>query len=285
MPSTPTAASSKTVLITDFDNTLYDWFHMWHSSFNAMLTEIERISGFNRIKLLPEIRSVHQRHGTSEYAFLIEELPSIRAKFDGQSITSVFDGAIHAYRSARKQSLKLYDGVKETLVALRERQVTIVLYTESLAFYTNDRVRRLGLDPLVNFIYSPPDHALPSNVTSHSQREEYRLGHAQHRYLKAGELKPNPAVLLDIVASIGRSRDECVYVGDSLMKDIAMAQDARIDDVYAIYGVVQHHSDYDLLRQVSHWPEGDVQREKDTRSITPTCTIKRFSDVLPLFEA
>lgn len=275
----------KTTLITDFDNTLYDWFHMWHQSFSAMLAEIERISGIDRAILIPQIRAIHQRHGTSEYAFLIEHIPCLQEKFPEKALNEVFDEAIHAYRSARKESLRLYDGVLETLTELAAQGVMIVVYTESLAFYTNDRVRRLGLDNVVDFIYSPPDHAIPGSVTSHTEREKYRLTHAEHRYLKAGEVKPNPEVLRDIVTGIGRAREECVYLGDSPMKDIAMAQDAGITDVFAAYGVSQNRESYKLLQQVSHWPEADVQREMTTRHVAPAHTINRFSEIKQFFEA
>lgn len=250
-----------------------------------MLDEIERIAGIPRVELLPEIRAIHQRYGTSEYAFLIQEMPSLQKKFEGRLLAEVFDEAVHAYRRARKESLRLYEGVNETLSHLRSHGVLIVVYTESLAFYTNDRIRRLGLDDIVDFIYSPPDHALPNSVTSHTNREEYRLSHASHRYLKAGELKPNPAVLRDIARDCGRSLEECVYLGDSPMKDIAMAQDAGITDVFAAYGVSQDRPEYKLLQQVSHWTEKDVQREKaiTPRDVQPTHTIKQFSAIKKFF--
>ena len=101
-----TLAMRKTTLITDFDNTLYDWFHMWDQSFRPMLAEIVRISGVSEDVLIPEIRRVHQRYGTSEYAFLIEELPSLKGAFPNQNLPEIFDSAIHAYRSARKSSLQ-----------------------------------------------------------------------------------------------------------------------------------------------------------------------------------
>jgi hypothetical protein len=53
----------KTTLITDFDNTLYDWFHTWYVSFNAMLVEIERISGIRRAELITEIRRIRAGSG------------------------------------------------------------------------------------------------------------------------------------------------------------------------------------------------------------------------------
>jgi FMN phosphatase YigB (HAD superfamily) len=148
--------TGKTTLITDFDNTLYDWFGMWHQSFTAMLREIVRISGISEEVLLPEIRKIHQEFGTSEYAFLVGKMPSLLAKYPSQDISLLFDDAIHAYRSARKANLKLYDGVRETLAELQLANVLIVLYTDSRAFYTIDRILRLELDQFVDFAFSPP---------------------------------------------------------------------------------------------------------------------------------
>ena len=81
--------------------------------------------------------------------------------------------------------------------------------------------------------------------------------------------KPNPEVLLDIIREIGRVPSECVYLGDSKMKDVAMAQDAGVTDVLAGYGAVQHQEEYNLLREVSHWPDVDVKREFGTDSVRP----------------
>lgn len=274
-----------TTLISDFDNTLYDWFHVWDRSFNAMLTEVKRISGLSDAVLLPQIRAVHQRHGTSEYSYLIEELPALRAAFPGQNLATVFDEAIHRHRRARKESLALYPDVIETLTDLKSKGVLIVLYTDSLAYYTNFRIRRLGLDPLVDFIFSPPDHELPTGVVSQIESQEAKLLNAKHIYLPKGVKKPDPAALLDIVRDIGRTPQECMYVGDSLKNDIAMAQDAKIEDVHATYGAAQQHSGYELLRKVSHWSEVDVQREKEIshRNVRPTHEIAKFGDILQFF--
>jgi phosphoglycolate phosphatase len=258
---------------------------MWYQSFSAMLSEIERISGINRDTLTPEIRAIHQKYRTSEYAFLIGEIPALRAAYPNQDLTVVFDDAIHAYRRARKSSLALYDGVAETLAELRKAGILIVLYTESLAFYTNFRVRRLGLDTLIDYIYSPPDHALPVSTTSHTEREDAQLTHAKHKYLPEGVIKPDPAVLKDIVRDISRTPSECVYLGDSLMKDIVMAQDAGITDVYAEYGRVQHREEYDLLRLVSHWTDADVQRERSMsrQNLNPSHSVSNFAAIKNVF--
>lgn len=92
-------------------------------------------------------------------------------------------------------------------------------------------------------------------------------------------------VLRDILRRLGRDPSECVYIGDNLMKDVAMAQDAKILAVHATYGGVQHKVEYDLLRKVSHWTEADVQREKANsgRTVIPAHAISRFTDIGAFF--
>ena len=47
-------------------------------------------------------------------------------------------------------------------------------------------------------------------------------------------------MLSQIVETLKVTKSECVYVGDSPTKDVAMAQDVGISDVYAKYGRAQH---------------------------------------------
>src|SRR5688572_8549931 len=121
MPERPVS-----VLVTDLDNTLFDWLEPWHRAFSAMLDELVRISGLRPEQLLDEIRVVHQKHGTSEYAFLLEELPSLTAGLDRDSVSVKYSPAIEAYRKAREGALRLYPGVKTTLQRLKDDGVLIV---------------------------------------------------------------------------------------------------------------------------------------------------------------
>jgi phosphoglycolate phosphatase len=252
------------VLVTDLDNTLYDWVEVWHRSFSAMLDVLLHHTGTERDLLLDEIREVHRAHGTSEYAFVAEELPSVQLL--GEGALRVIASANEARRRARNDSLRLYPGVSDTLRALKAQGVLVIGYTESMAFYSASRVRKLGLDGLLDVLYSPRDHELPRGVSREQLRrhpeEHYAFEHTIHRHTPPGELKPNPAVLLDILADSSATPDSAVYVGDSPMKDVAMARDAGVADVLALYGKAQDREAYQLLRRVTHWSENDVARER-----------------------
>ncbi|WP_372885592.1 HAD family hydrolase, partial [Shimia sp.] len=161
----------KKLLITDLDNTLFDWVDIWYQSFSAMLNKLTEISGISSEVLIPEIRRVHQQHGTSEYAFLLEELPSLRTKFRGKTVVEECAEAITAYRQARAAALKLYPTVLETLDTLKANGVSVFAYTESMAFYSSYRVRKLDLDGRIDVLFSPMDHDLPRGLTTEDLRK------------------------------------------------------------------------------------------------------------------
>ena len=71
----------KKLLITDLDDTLYDWTGFFVPAFYAMVDEIVALTGLDRARLLHEYRETHQRLGTVEYPYATLKLPSIRRHF------------------------------------------------------------------------------------------------------------------------------------------------------------------------------------------------------------
>ncbi len=271
------------LVITDLDNTLFDWVDIWSKSFNAMLSSLVAISGVPADVLIPEIKRVHEKHGTAEYAFLVEELPSLSRKHPDENPRLIYADAIEAYRSARSSSLHLYSTVGETLDFLRSKGCLIVGYTESMEYYSAYRVSRLQLDSRLDYLYTPPDHDLPDERL----KDTPLLSHTKLCHTPKGELKPNPHVLRAIISDVNGSEAMAAYVGDSLMKDITMAQQAHVTDVWAKYGEASNRDQYKLLRQVTHWTDAMVQKELETTPIkvAPTYTLEKdFGEILGLFE-
>lgn len=280
------------LLITDLDNTLWDWFEAWYQSFSALLDGLVAISGVDRQILEQQIKDVHQRRGTTEYSNLVREVPALMEFAGSRDPFDVFGNALHAQNSARKHTTKLYPDVYETLGALKRRGVRIVAYTESGAYWTEWRLRHTGLDGVIDVLYSSPDHDLAAGVTTKDLRTgryegTYGLHSTEHRQLPMGVLKPNKQVLLEIVRAQDCTPAEAAYLGDSLMKDIAMAQAAGIRDVHAVYGQAQRRAEYDLLRRVTHWTDEDVAREaalsREGGEVVPTRSCHRaINEILPV---
>jgi phosphoglycolate phosphatase-like HAD superfamily hydrolase len=159
-----------------------------------------------------------------------------------------------------------------------------------MAFYSNYRVRRLGLDGVLDSVFSPADHDLPSGISPEQIRkypgETYNFRFTTHKHTPSGRLKPDAGVLRTIISEIGAQINECAYVGDSLMKDIAMAQEVGVLDMWAKYGLAQDRDAYKLLREVTHWTDEAVEREKkiSTGHVVPTITLSnQFSELLSFF--
>ena len=287
------------VVITDLDNTLFDWVHIWYSSFSAMLDKIIKIAEITdddkKQKLIREIKTIFEKYGTTEYSFLMEEIPTLQVihpNFSPEDMKNHYDDAIHAFSKERKRTLKLYDGVLHGLMELRASGCLIVAYTESMAFYTRYRMIKLGLDEVVDILYSPKDHDLPRNLTPEQIRmhspEKYKLRVTEHRELQRESLKPNARILLDIINGVDADIDETIYIGDSKMKDIVMAQRAGVTAVHAEYGVAHNRpKEYGLLKDVTHWPDYQVEMEQIIyhTSDQPDYTLKQqFDEILGYFD-
>ena len=285
---------TRSVLLVDFDNTVWDWFSAWHESFTAMLEKLVEISGLSKDYLLAEIRKVHQLYGTSEYAFLLEKLECLRETAGTQDPIELYRPAIEAYREQRLAACSLYPGVADCFQQVRANGAQIVLLTESLPFYVAYQLKALSLDGLVDLFASPRDHEIPSDARSRewnlhqpiaTQLQE-QLQDTSHFQLPLGIRKPNPDVLTSILDHLKADASDCCFVGDSKFKDMVMAKDAGILDVHAAYGASQHRPEYvKLLCRVSHWSDDMIAIEKQILQnltiVQPTITLrKRFSEIL-----
>lgn len=261
------------LLITDLDNTLWDWFAIWHSRFSPLLDALVTDTGISRAQLIGEIKAVHQKHHTTEYSFLLQELPCLEEHLGRKiDVKTDFKRVIEAARIGRERASKMYPSVKETLMAIKESGTRIVAFTESQIYYTTQRIRKFELDGIIDVLYSTPDQGLPDESELMRLRAHpdgyYKLQKTIVRALPDRLTKPSPEILSAILQVEGYSRDAAIYVGDSLTKDIQMALSAKVTPVFAEYGVVHREDAYKLLQEVTHWPDQAVQHEQNTSSET-----------------
>lgn len=267
----------KRVLITDLDDTLWDWLQIWYASFQPMFQEVLRITGVPEDEMIAVIKSIHEKHGTSEYTFLLQDIERTYCRdSDFKTIKSKYESAMHAFRHGRKEAQQLFPGVAETLQRIKSNGAKIVGYTESLAYATTQRLKAFDLDGVLDVLYSPQDHDRPTNLDLEEIRSmdasHYALQKTVHHHTPPGELKPNPDILQAIIADLGARKEDCVYVGDKLVKDVKMARDAGVLDVWARYGSKIHTDEYALLRRVTHWKQSAVAKEATTIAVESSAT-------------
>lgn len=282
------------LVVLDLDNTLYDWVSYQVPAFRAMLTELGEITGIPKDELKASFQRIHQKHGTSEYAFAIEELDVLQEVDRDLSIPERLEKyatAIDAFRQVRADRLRLYPGTLEVLEALRREGRQLVAYTDAMMFYATRRLKQLGIEHLFSGLVAPRDHGLPPGVRpewvrSSTDETKYRplIPHVEE--LDPGLVKPNPEILLEIVRDFASWPEKTAYIGDSLHKDVYMAQLAGVHDIYASYGRSYPSEYFAELVEITHWTDEDVARERDLHriSVEPTHVIDSIRDLLPTLD-
>lgn len=254
-------------VVTDLDDTIWDWLTMWDRSFRPYFKRILNELQLDESKLLKSFKTLHRKYGTSESSFLYEKLDVLNEQQKQNFEISSADkkSIIHEYNANKKGNLKLYDGVVETMKKIRLSGAKIIGFTESNSFFTKYRIKHLNLDGLIDRIYAPADTGLPNDFIRFHSEDFWDTKITEFIYLKKDMRKPNPEILETILKDYKANKSTSIYIGDKLDRDIYMAQQCNITSVWAEYGLQTENEAYDLLRQVTHWTEKDVEREIEFR--------------------
>lgn len=274
------------MLITDLDNTLYDWVAFYIPSFLAMVAELSRISGHTPEALKASFKRVHQRHRSTEYAFAIEELDILGGETNGNAAVErlrKYAPAIEAFRQQRSELLKLYPGVAETLEQCKQNGMLIAAITDTTTYYAARRLEQLGIDHLFDVLCAPADPGVPARIESRAVRKypDTRYDVRVPVVLSSGELsKPDPRLVHRLLDYVGTDPREAILLGDSLYRDISMARRAGVWDVHATYGAQVDPSLYRELMLVTYFSPADVEGAPNSEPSTPTFRIRSFPDLL-----
>jgi phosphoglycolate phosphatase-like HAD superfamily hydrolase len=275
------------LLITDLDNTLYDWVGFYASAFDAMADALVEHLGVPKEQLLDEFQTAHQGYGNSEQPFAVLELPSVHERYPQLSRAeraAELDSVLHAFNSARRKHLVLYPGVGDTLRSLRSRGIVVVGHTEAIVENAYYRVSSLGIAEYFTRLY-----ALRGVAVEHPEPERAAALKPPPGFvhvLPPEERKPNPRLLLDICRRENVDARDCWYVGDSLTRDVTMAAQAGCVAVWARYGTDVDPAAWQKLVRITHWTKETVARDEELRraseTIEPDYTIDSFADLLSL---
>ena len=276
------------LVITDLDNTLYDWYTSFVPAFYAMVDEAVKIIGVDKEQLLDELKLVHVRYHNSEQPFAILETPSIERRFPGATMLQrkqLLDKAFRTFSKIRMRNLRLFPGVRETLSQIRATGCVVVGHTEAVVENSLYRLRLLDLISALDRLYVPdsrsPGHPDPSRPKIHEEYPGFvNLLPSDHR-------KPDRTVLEDICKQFNIEVNNSLYVGDSMTRDISMAIMAGTRSALAAYGGSCPPDMWKQLVRVTHWTEEDVKLEERLREeyagLRADVELSRFSDLLKYF--
>jgi len=279
-------------VVTDLDDTIWNWLRMWYNSFEPYLNRISSEFNVDLNLLKSEFKKIHQKYGSSEFSFIYNDLACLtddqKELFRNENSNN--KSIIHEYNSLKKNNLFLYDDVLDALKKIKSSGAIIIGFTESNAFFTKYRLKHLDLDGIFDYIYAPVDIGVPDAVYKHYPEDFWQPEITEMRYLAKDMVKPAPDILEIILRDFNATKDSSIYIGDKLDKDIHMANVVGVTSVYAKYGHQIENEQYELLRDVTHWKDEDVQREKEFKenntrnSIADNTLEKSFKEIFKYFD-
>lgn len=228
-------------VVTDLDNTLYNWVDYIVPSLEAMVGSLEATTGLPRVRIVQSLKAVYARHQSNEYPFAIQEselFAPYEADFDSFSAL-VLDPARKAFAASRERYLRPYPGVRETLDELRARGLKVIGLTDAPRNAAELRLKHLHLDGHFDALYTLPGYALPENVDPEIRRRE-EAGHYRSRTpvveLPPEAEKPSALGLRRILHDFGVEASHVLYVGDNVKKDMPVAAACGVTGIWAEYG-------------------------------------------------
>ncbi|MEW6434965.1 MAG: HAD family hydrolase [Myxococcota bacterium] len=285
------------LVVTDMDNTLYSWIDYIVPAVEAMVTAVEKATGFPRIKVVQSLKAVYTRYESNEYPFALQE-SSLFQEFPefGSFDKLVIEPARMAFAEARRKYLRPYKGVVETLAQLKERRVFVVALTDAPRNPAEQRARRMGLDQQLAGIYTMPGFQFPTGPDG----EALVAPDILHKEVKGGyrascpvfELpreweKPNPAGLQKILTTYAVRPEEVLVVGDSLKKDIAVARELGCHDCWAEYGTyvsLEYRERLDIISSNAITRRHASSVFETGPQVKPTHTLSSYSQLLELVD-
>jgi FMN phosphatase YigB (HAD superfamily) len=271
------------LLICDLDNTLYDWVTIFSKAFYAMVDAAVPILETEKEQLLDDLQEIHRHYHNTEHPFALLETNVVARKFPGLNSAELYEQlspAFHAFNSVRKRLLKLYPGVRETLSVAQESGCLIVGHTEATLVNATFRLDKLGLTSMLDRLY-----AVEHPDTEHPTKSPAPITAVTDvRILGLHERKPDTRVMLEICETSGISPAETLYIGDSIARDIGMANAAGAHSAWAKYGTKYDVTAWESLVRVTHWSPEDVERAKYAaalyRSARPEVTLEESMEEL-----
>ena len=118
------AQQPRKLLVLDIDNTVFDWVTYYVHSMESLFSTVSDIVGTSSTQLANEAKQVFTEHGSIEYPFLIQELPSVIEFYSGrieQMLKEAVEPGREAFNRAAQNHLMPYEGVVSTLRAIRQR--------------------------------------------------------------------------------------------------------------------------------------------------------------------
>ncbi len=291
------------LLVTDIDNTMFDWVAYYVTAFSGMLNRVAQIIHSDYETLSNEAKIILTEH-TIEYPFVVQQLPSVNA-FYGHDIEKMLVECVTPardyFKELAKDFLKPYPTVIEALTEIRARypELAIVALTDAPRYVAMWKLNKLGLLHFFNAVYGLGDPIIPTDqdinkvkvtpdiLMKHLRQNNFgfkgKIRILPHEYEKPGT-RGLKTVLMDYAIDENKDkRGKVLWVGDNLLKDVFLGHSLGVKTAWAAYGTKYDPDLKEILK--SFGPPASVQQsainlEEEAKKIKPDIVLDNFGDIM-----
>ena len=141
-------------------------------------------------------------------ANLIKNMLNFRSAYTDELYEKVFRTYDDAYNANVSYKSKIFDGLKETLDEIKAKDIKLAIVSNKPDFAARKVVKEIYGDGYFAFVTGQTD---------------------------GGPLKPDPAVVLNVIKEFGVEKSECIYVGDT-STDMKTGKNAGLYTVGVLWG-------------------------------------------------
>jgi FMN phosphatase YigB (HAD superfamily) len=272
------------LLITDVDNTLYDWVDYFAPAFRSMVHLLSRELGVPEAVLVGQFRSLYEEMGTSEYPFAVQRLPALRGASPDE-VTRLASWSRTAFSRSRIRSLRPYEGVRETLEWLVNQGVAVAAVTSSPSHVVISKLRALGLSGSISLVIAWEGFQVPDDETALALLGERtrQPNFATVLTLSRGELKPAEAPYRLAMRYTHAQPRETAIIGDSLFSDVEPALRTGSRALWARYGHSFSEKNRRTIEDITPGGRSAVSRAySDGPTPEGVTEVWRFADLVDL---
>jgi FMN phosphatase YigB (HAD superfamily) len=291
------------LIITDLDNTMYNWVDFFSPSFRGMLHALNERTGVSEELLQTQFRSLFQIHGSLEYEPASHEIEAFSA-YNEEELKKLNRVIFGAFRKVWGAKLKLYDGALTFLDWCNDHSVNVIALTNAPLSVVSRRLRQLRINHYFSALAAPNTLIQRSSMEILSFNDEQPslfnekdtkqnhvtdylhtalLHHRQIYALSGEEIKPSSSGYKRILADWQDSNTLVYAIGDSLKKDLAPAYSLGIKTVWAKFGTEIEQKNLNTLLNITPWNLEEIKITYD-QQFEPDATAQNWDDIIKYIE-
>lgn len=263
-------------LILDLDNTLYSWMEAYTPSFLAQVGYLAERTQINEKIIKDNFRSVFKKYGSVEIPSAVYELKIWEdINISSELLKDILSNSQKIFFDKFQQSICLFPNVKDTLDWAKNNSILIFGFSDAFSFWINYRLQCLSIERYFETVF-----AIDDGIIMHSELVKKYIRSSNIISIPIQYTKPNTFVIDRIINEYGIERENIYMIGDSIEKDILMAKNANIKDIWAEYGTKYQRGYGSVLRSITPWSRTKQKKEGVfQKKIESTYIISDFAEI------